>query len=263
MTTMTKRILCTGTLAALTMLGACKDASSPAQSDALLTNAATVVADATIEDATLAMTPFGFGLRAGPALAGGHGTGPLGGAGGIGGSLSGTRSVTFYDADGYTQAAYDSLTTASIHVVFDLSGDVTRGGWSAGIDRTRDWTVSGLEGHETTRTFNGSGTETVSRSRTSQDGTQSSFDINGSITYDDVVVPVPGSDPRWPLSGTITRTMTVNVVNGPNGDVTRTVDATVTFDGTSTATAVVNGRTIQIDLTTRPGRFPFRGGFGH
>ncbi len=264
MRTITKTVMAGVAVIAMTILTGCQDAAGPATNDPLLANAAAVAADATLEDVTLATTPFGFGVQTGPALAGGMGSrmGRLGGAGGIGGPLSGTREVTFYDADGNTQAAYDSLSTASIHFVLDVGGDVTRGDWSASLERTRDMTVTGLEGHETTRTFNGSGTEAVSRSRTGSDGSESTFDMTGSFTYEDVVVPVPGSENRWPLSGTITRNMTVTVANGPNGDRTRTVTAVVTFDGTSTAKAVVNGETIEIDLTARSGRFPFRGGFG-
>ena len=263
MTMMRKRMLSGAAAVAVVALGACRqDSTGPSLDDnALLLNAAVVSADATIEDVTLTTTPFGFapgGISA--QGTGGQWHGPPGGGMGIGGALSGTRDQTFYDVDGNLQAAYDSLTTASIHVVLDLSGDVDRNGWSASIERTRDMTVTGLEGVETTRTFNGTGTETISRSRTDSTGAASTFDMTGSFTIENLVVPVPGSDPPWPLSGTITRHMTVTVVNGLNGDETRDVTAVITFDGTSTATAVINGETVEIDLTTRPGRYPIRGG---
>ena len=70
-----------------------------------------------------------------------------------------------------------------------------------------------------------------------------------------IVVPVPGSDSRWPLSGTITRSMTV-VRSGPNGESTRAVEVVVTFNGTSMVSAVVNGEAIDIDLSARDGRSP-------
>jgi hypothetical protein len=263
MRTKTKKFLLPGAAAmAVVALGACKDSAGPAVDDNLLLNAAVVAADATLEDVTLTTTPFGFGQQ-GVSVQGmgmGEHMGLPGGAWGIGGSRSGTREVTFYDADGNEQDHYDPLTTASIHVVFEVSGEVTRDTWSASVDRTRDMTISGLEGQETTRTFNGSGEETVSRSRTTSDGAERSFDMSGSFSIEDLVVPVPGSENRWPLSGTITRDLTVTVVNGPNGDETKTVRVVVTFDGTSTATAVINGETTQIDLTTKSGRFPFHGG---
>jgi hypothetical protein len=37
---------------------------------------------------------------------------------------------------------------------------------------------------------------------------------------------------------------------------------TITFDGDETAVAVVNGETVEIDLSAREGRRPFRGRFG-
>jgi hypothetical protein len=248
---------------AVLALGGCQDSAGPTVSSALLQNAAQVAADATMEDVTLATTPFGFGqagVSAQTAAGAGQRWGPLGGAMGIGGTFSGTRSVTFYDANGAVQTSYDSLTTDSIQFVLEVSGSASRDNWSASIDRTRQMTISGLLGQETTRTFNGTGTETVSRSRTDTTGTTSTYDMNGSFTVDNVVVPVPGSTPRWPLSGTITHDLTVTVVNGPNGDQTKTVTVVVTFDGTSTATAVINGQTMQIDLTTPPGRNCIKGG---
>lgn len=262
--TTTRKILLPGAAAvAVLALGGCQQSTAPAAgNEAMLQNVAAVTADAAIEDVNLATTPFGFSQQgvAAETVGAGQRWGPPGGAMGIGGAFSGTRDVTFYDADGNVQNAYDPVTTDSIHVVLEVSGSVSRGSWSASIDRTRDMTISGLEGQETTRIFNGTGTETVSRSRTDSAGTTSSFDMNGAITIDSLVVPVPGSTPRWPLSGTVTRQMTVNVVNGPNGDQTKTVTAVITFDGTSTATLTVNGQTMQIDLTTRQGRNPIVGG---
>ncbi len=260
----TRRVIAGGSaaaLAALTLAG-CGDSTGPELDPGLLQNAAVMVADATIEDVNLVTSPFGFGALGAPAMGpeGGQGVGELGGRRGIGGSFSGTRTVTFYDASGAEQDGYDRLTTAEIHVLLDLAGDMTRGPWSAGIQRTRDMTVSGLVGEETTRTFNGGGSETVSRSRVLDDGTEATHDMSGTFTYQDVVVPVPGSESRWPLSGTIHRTLEVNVVNGPNGDVSRTLDVTVTFDGDSTATAVIDGETVEIDLSTRWGGFPIRSG---
>ena len=78
-----------------------------------LQNAAVVVADATMEDVTLATTPFGFGaLGTSPSLDGEQeGPGEPGGRHGIGGNLSGTREVTFYDARGNVQDALRRHTT--------------------------------------------------------------------------------------------------------------------------------------------------------
>lgn len=73
-----------------------------------------------------------------------------------------------------------------------------------------------------------------------------------------VVHPVPRTDDAWPLSGTITRDVTINVVNGPDGDVTRSRTVVITFNGTNLATMTVGDETFEIDLSTRSGRHPFR-----
>lgn len=264
----TRRMIAGGSVAAMAAfaLAACDDSgTAPQLDDELLRNAAVVVADATIEDVNLISAGFGFGAAEAPEMGDrmGGGPGEPGGRHGIGGDFSGTREVTFYDASGAEQDAYDAETTASIHFVLEVAGEVVRDTWSASIERMRDMTVSGLEGAENTRTFNGSGSETVSRSRTLDDGSEATHDMDGTFSYSDVVVPVPGSDSRWPLSGTIHRTLNVSVVNGPNGDYSKTVDVTITFDGDETATAVIDGETVEIDLSTRQGRYPIhRGRFG-
>lgn len=262
---MTKKTLPTVALVASLALGACADeALTPDLLDeALAYHAAIVAADATLEDLTLARAPFAFGPGAAPALAPGAGpAGRPGGGMGIGGSLSGTRSVTFYDADGAEQDAYDALTTAKIRYVMDIEGDVARGPWTGSVSRTREMTVSGLIGEEATRTHDGTGSEQVARSRTLDDGSEATFDLDGTFLQEAVVVPVPGSEPRYPLSGTVTRTMKVAVVNSPRGDVSRDVTVVITFNGTNTATALVNGEPHEIDLDARPGAFPLRGRFG-
>lgn len=262
MTTKTLTALAAGAVLAL---AGCSDADPTAPSlldQALSLNAAFVVADATLEDLNLAQQPFGFGLAGG--MGGGIGAGgpagQPGGGMGVGNALSGTRSATFYDEFGVEQAAYDSLTTATVHYVLDIAGDVDRGMWTGTVSRTRDMIVTGLLGQETTRTHNGTGSETVNRSRTLDDGLEATFDMDGTFVQEDVVIPVPGSASPYPLSGTITRTMKVTVVNGPQGDVDRDVTVVVTFDGDNTATAVVNGETYEIDLDARPGGTPVRGG---
>jgi hypothetical protein len=263
MTTMVGALSGTGwAVVAALVAGACSDTAGPdALDDQLLSDLAVVAADATLEDVTLMGAGFHFGLQG----AGGAGDGPgmLGGHMGFGGSFSGTRSVAFFDADGNEQPGYDELTTAEIHVELELAGERTREWWSASITRARSMVISGLEGEEATRQFDGSGTEIVARSRHFDDGTERSHDMTGAFTYEGVVVPIPGSEPRWPLAGTITRIMHVTVTNGPNGDVDRDVEVTVTFDGDETATAVINGQTVEIDLSSREGRHPLRGGMGH
>ena len=77
------------------------------------------------------------------------------------------------------------------------------------------------------------------------------YDMSGTLLVEDVVRGVPRADNPWPLSGTITRDLTIEVTNGPNGDETITRLVVTTFDGTRYATLTVDGAEYQVDLTQR------------
>ncbi len=184
------------------------------------------------------------------------------------GAASGTRThtATFFDIDGNEQAERDPLTTASIHLVIESTHEFDRDNWSATGTRSRDLMITGLEGEETTRTVNGTGSGTVTRSQHSDSTGTRTYDMTSTSVVEDVVHPVPRADHAWPLSGTITRDVTIhvnhirldNVVNGPNGDVTKTRTVVITFNGTNLPTMTVDGESFEIDLSTRSGRRPFR-----
>jgi hypothetical protein len=162
--------------------------------------------------------------------------------------LNVSRVVTFKDAAGETETAYDSLLTASIGIVADISGDRTHGPWTATVARHRELDITGLAGIETTRTVNGNGHETVSSSRVTRNDSTRSYSIVASSVITDVVMPVRMDGGNgWPISGTITRTMTITITSGPNTGKTETRTFTLTFDGTSTPTARVNGQNFIID----------------
>lgn len=163
--------------------------------------------------------------------------------------LNVSRVVTLKDAAGDTESAYDSLLTASINIIADISGDRTHGPWSATVARHREINITGLAGIETTRTVNGTGNETASRSRVTRNDSTRSYTIVGSSVITDVVMPVRSSDGGngWPISGSITRTLTITLTSGPNAGKTETRTITLTFDGTSTPTASVNGQQFTID----------------
>lgn len=162
--------------------------------------------------------------------------------------LSVTRTITLLDAQGQSESAYDPLLTASIHVVADISGDRTHGPWTATVTRHRDFTISGLAGTETTRTVNGTGNENVSNSRDTRN--PRAYNLVCSSLVTNVVLPVRSSDGGngWPVSGTINRTCTITVTAGPNAGKTTTRTVTITFDGSSTPTATINGAPFTIDL---------------
>ena len=175
-----------------------------------------------------------------------------------------TVTMTFYDAEGNEQEAYDKVATASVHKVRESSGERSRANssgtksWSSTTSRTRDRTITGLEGDETTRTANGTGSSTVSKSRHSDVNGDRSYEMTSTSITTDVVHTVPRKESPYPLSGTITRDVTVVIVNGRNGDETRTRHVVITFDGTQFAHITVNGESFEVDLSARDGRHPVR-----
>ncbi len=239
-------------------VGACDESTAPEDlDDEMVLDAAILAADATIEEVTMWGESLGLGAAPAPARYD-DGTalaafGRPGGAGNWNGEFSGTRSRTCYDAEGAEQEECDDLLTESVRFLRDIEGTVTRGPFTAEVSRERDMTVSGLLGEETERTWNGGGSSSTARSGVLDDGRERSHSIEGSFSYEDVVVPVPGSDPRWPLSGVITRSMTATRVLGDE-TVVREIDVVITFDGTQYASAIVNGEEVEIDLAARTGR---------
>lgn len=231
----------------VSVAGACSDASGPEDSlaEALLTrDVAMVAADAALEDlADMGQLMVGGVLPAPPE----DGTGSF------------TRTVTFYDAAGIEQPSHDPVTTASIHMVMDGTREFSRDSWTASGTRERDLTITGLEGEEITRTVNGTGSGTLIRSSHADTDGARTYDMFTNSVIENVVHPVPRTDESWPLSGTITREITVTVTDGPDGDVTRSRTVVITFDGTNWAQmAVVGGDSFEVDLSTRSGRHPFR-----
>lgn len=240
-------------LGALAAVAACQS-TDPTATDALLTlEAARVAGEAAAQDVEVMRGPagpLGFGLRADlgrfdcePASR--HG-------------LSVTRTCTYRDAAGNVQSAYDPVTTASVNVRTEISGTLSREGWSATMQRVTDLTASGLAGQETSITWNGTESGSSSRVRTTSDGEPREFAMTHSGTVSNVVIPVPRTPTSWPLSGTITRTMTIAFSGGPRDGETVQRTVTITFKGTQYATVTVNGETFEFDLAAR-GR-PKRGG---
>jgi hypothetical protein len=232
----------TGSLALLATvaLAACNDANGPSELDqALNEDVALVVADAVIEDVQQMFLSLGGAEASGADL---DVAAP---------PRNFSRTVAFFDVDGNPQDAFNPETTDSIHIVSEMSGAIERGGWTATAERSRDMGVSGLEGQETSRTWNGTTAATITRSQvTDSSGTRShEMVMTGSIV--DVVRLLPRAENPWPASGTITRHITVTITNGPNGDEVRERDVTITFDGTQFATLIVDGEEYEIDLAAR------------
>jgi hypothetical protein len=194
---------------------------------------ALIVADAVAEDLAVMSTAVPGGLFASDA------------------ERTTTRTRTFFDASGAVMDRYDRELTASITTVTETTGSASRSELEMTLARTRTMTVSGLEGEETERTFNGSGTDDRTRVRTNDEIGTRSYVLSGTHTTTNVVRSVDRQANPWPLSGTIARSITVEVTNGPNGDETRSTNATLTFDGTQFAELNVDGEIFEIDLSKR------------
>jgi hypothetical protein len=189
------------------------------------------------------------------------------------------RSYAFLDGAGQAQSAYDAAGTAAINFRSRVSGEIARARMSGTVDHQRDLTASGLAGDETTWTWNGTGSGTSheegipgpppGRGRHGHGdgmgmgtgtgaGTPVSIDITSSMAVSNVVVPYPVTDTSWPLSGTITQSMTATVTGGPHDGEVRERTAILTFNGTQYATLTVGDETRTIDLA-RPPAPPHRG----
>jgi hypothetical protein len=232
-----------GAFAAAALFTACgTDSSGPNAADTLLNaDLATVTADAAATDIELMRGPGG-----GP-----FGLGLLARAGHFEcdretrSALEVKRTCTYKDAAGNTQAAYDSLTTASVIVHAEISGELTRDRWSGTVNRVRDLTVTGLAGRETSMTWNGTGTASSTRVRVI-DGTTRTYEMTATGTITNLVIPVPRTATSWPTSGTVTK----KVVATRNGE-TKERNVSITFNGTRFAVVTVNGEVFEFDLSQR------------
>lgn len=202
---------------------------------------ASYAAEATVDDINL-MSDEAAPVFQGPAAAP-----PIG-------DLEVSREVTFFDEQGAEMPSYDDQLTASINIVFSLEGSRSRSGQRGSVEvqvsRNRDLTVSGLLGDEVERTWNGSGEATGNHVMRSDAQGDREYNMSATTTIDNVVMPVPRGS-GWPLSGTITREVTVEVIRGLEDAQTRTRTVVVEFNGTNLVDITINGETRTLDLETR------------
>ena len=155
---------------------------------------------------------------------------------------------------------FDATLTAAIDARWTMDGTVhgTRGdaAWSMTVHHAREYTVSGLAGAETSRSWNGTGSsaDTAVYSGT---GRTRRYGMTGTHTATDVVFALPHAEHRYPQSGTIERAISGTATVSGAQLVTRSVARTVrvTFDGDATAPLEVVGpeRTVTctLDLDSR------------
>ena len=160
-----------------------------------------------------------------------------------------TRSFAFFNASSAPMTGFDEQLTASANLKSDAIGTVSRGSWTATIDWHRDFTVTGLLGTETSRTWNGSSDASVQGSHHTGNGDRS-YDMTMHSVVHDVVIPV-GEDHNRPSSGTLTQTVTVTYVGGKfdGQTVTRTVN--ITFDGSQEAKLKIGKNHFKLNLGSR------------
>lgn len=231
-------------LFALLGIAACSESPQEAAPDLSLDLVAQVAADGAIDD----LSYMNASHPADAGLPGPDGQAPNGRR------RPAARDVTFFDENGARMEAYDSLLTASLAWSHTRTVEFSRGTTTGSSSRSRSMTVSGLLGIETERTHNGTGEESVSRVQVSDDAGTRSYAMQSTTSVDEVVHAVDREANPWPLSGSITRVMSVQVVNGPNGDANRSRSSTITFNGTQFATMVVDGETFEVDLAARQGQ---------
>ena len=217
---------------------------------ALSADAALVAADGMFQDLAHMQSPGTWA---------GTGTAPEAVGIEIQGSRSFSKTVTFFDAEGNEQSRYHPETTAKMHVVSDLTRDVSHTFWSAEIERHRDMEVTGLAGPEpeTQRTWNGTGTGDVERSRHPEGGAVRTYEMESSAVITTVVRGVPRADHPYPISGSITRTIHA-VITIDDVETVKDIVATITFDGDNTAIMTIGEESWEIDLDDRGVRRMFQ-----
>lgn len=163
------------------------------------------------------------------------------------GDLDGEAELTFRDAGGTQQDNFDAATTATAAIEIDTDGSVIRNGFEFDFSAERDFVITGMAGAETSRTWAGTGTVTATNSAHDTDRT---YAYTSTTTYANVVVPASGDDPRWPISGTATTAMDLEVTGGPDDGKDATITAVVTFNGTANVPLKIGTTTYSLNLET-------------
>lgn len=241
---------------ALLLLGACgTDLGAPSEEDQQINlDVATYAADAAADDIVLMTTEADVTLR--PTFHNQDGCTRFGffrircPQKHFGDNISFTREVTFYDGNGDEMEFFHHEDTDYVNIVVEFEGSRSREDVEITVDRQRNMTVSNLLNTETKRIWNGTGSANMNRTRHSDEFGDRVYDMSSSSTVEGVEIAVP-REGTWPLAGTITRNVTVEVVGGLQDDRTRAREVIITFDGTQFAEISVNGEIFTFDLATR------------
>lgn len=162
------------------------------------------------------------------------------------------REIGFYSG-GVSQQSYDALATDSVFFAASLTGTLTQPDRTVWISSTRGMMVTGLAGRETQRTWRGVGSREDSAHVTSGNVVRTTRFLSEDA-MNNVVYKLPRADFPFPQSGTITHEVTVSSTI-PNGtEVTNrngSRHVVVTFNGTRTASVVIETAQCSLDLVTR------------
>ncbi len=175
---------------------------------------------------------------------------------------SGSRTVQYFDAAGVEQAVYDDLTTDSIYMTMEMSREIARDGWSASVSALARCRSPVSKASKRPVRSTDSAPSRVTRSRHSEEGSFREREMNGTRTMENVVHAVPFEDNPWPLSGTITREMTVRITT-EQGVRTHTRTVVITFNGTQYPEMTIDGELYEVDLAARERERPYYEGHPH
>ena len=151
-----------------------------------------------------------------------------------------TRSAAYTDASGAAQTTFDSLTTNTVNTRVAIAGTFTRRDSSTSVlDGRSDRTVSGLARGSTQRTVNGTSGGRETTNGTNRDGDQFTAVRDVADTVRGVVIPIAADGRSYPTAGTVIRTMKVALTIAGGSAQTSTRREVVTYDGSTTATAII------------------------
>lgn len=151
--------------------------------------------------------------------------------------LTVVRSYSYRDGSGQAMQMFDNLKTASANFKVSINGIVSRDTTFTGaVHRTRNTTVSGLLGDETTRRWSGVGTS--ADTNTHRDFLSTRRYAGKSVdSLKAVVYPQPRLPGSYPLRGSTVRVVSYDVTSTGQSTERRSVDRRVvtTYNGTAEA----------------------------
>jgi hypothetical protein len=167
-------------------------------------------------------------------------------------NLTIVRSYAFFDAAGQPMKVRDDLTTSSVNFQLSVNGTVARDTTFSGVvHRTRNMTVSGLLGNETTRRWDGFGASADTNTHRSALTTRT-YAGRSVDSLKAVVFAQPRTPSSYPLSGTMVRSVAYLVTSVGRGNERRSVDrrVVITYNGTENVQLQSGSVTCTLHLDT-------------